>query len=196
MRSVAPRVFLLVSSVLLVACAPAPTPAPTAPEPESQPDMAVLFPAEIEVTPAEGSTALEDWRPEPASLLPAVMVRAMDASGQTIDAPVDQAHLELCYREALGRNGEAGGSVIVYVPDTKHGTGRASPRSSDVDDQQLERCVLREALVLHRAGDPTRVLAVSFRSDVAGPDEIRGAEVAGFPDIEQPMAAPSEPSSP
>lgn len=171
---------LLVLALPLLACAPAPASQATPPVPE--PEMSVAFPAEIEVTPAEGSTALEDWRPEPTTLVPAVMVRAMDARGEQVDAPVNHEHLELCYREALGRNGEAGGSVMVYVPDVKHGWGDMAPRQSDVEDGKLERCVMHEAFTLNRSGDPTRVLVVSFRSDVAGPDEVRGAEVASFPE--------------
>lgn len=178
MGSVA-RCSSLLLAVPLIACAPTPAPESTPPEPA--PEVSVVFPAEIEVTPTEGSTALEDWRPEPARLVPAVMVRAMDATGDQVDAPVNTEHLELCYREALGRNGEAGGSVMVYVPDVRHGWGDKAPRHSDVEDDELERCVMYQAFTLNRSGDATRVLVVSFRSDVAPPDEVRGATVASSP---------------
>lgn len=170
------RCSLLLVAVPLLACAPTPTPEATLPD--ADPDMSVVFPAEIEVTPTEGSTALEDWRPEPTTLVPAVMVRTMDARGEQVDAPVDREHLELCYLEALGRNGEAGGSVMVYVPEVRHGWVEMAPRQSNVGDRKLERCVMHQAFTLNRSGDPTRVLLVSFRSDVAPPDEVRGAEVA------------------
>ncbi len=178
------RTSLVAASALLVACAPAPTPEPNTPEPNTPApeELAVEFPEDVRVTPAEGPTSLEEWRPEPTTLVPAVMVRATDANGELLDVPVNEEHLELCFREALGRNGEVGGSVIVYVPEVRHGWGHVKPRASDVEDEQLERCVMHEAFLLQRSKSPARVLAVSFRDDVAPPDEIRGAEVATFPE--------------